>query len=75
MLLVEIGQGKYKFKVPVYASDLDLEAKAYVKARLAPIVPYVGTVSLAFVGMPNIKVKISPYKIMDIMRIPVLQVS
>ena len=56
-------------------SDLDLECKLWLKIRLAPMCPYFGTISLAFVGSPTIKVQLLPYNRVRLMRIPVLQVS
>lgn len=62
-------------QVPVLVSDLDIECRLWVKIRLAPLSPYLGTVSLAFVGPPNIKVQLSPYNSVRLMRVPVLQVG
>lgn len=55
-------------------SDLDLECKLWIKVRLAPMAPHIGTIALAFVGPPNIKVQLLPYNHVRLMRIPVLQV-
>lgn len=46
------------FQVPVLISDLDMECKLWIKLRLAPICPWLGTISLAFVGAPNVKVRV-----------------
>jgi hypothetical protein len=73
LLLIECGTGKWRVKVPVMVSDLDLECTMWTKLRLAPMCPYVGTVSLAFVGPPTIKVQLSPYNRVRLMRIPILQ--
>lgn len=62
-------------QIPVLVSDLDLECKLWLKIRLAPMCPYFGTISLAFVGSPTIKVQLLPYNRVRLMRIPVLQVS
>lgn len=37
--------------------------------------PWIGTISLAFVGPPAVKVQLSPYNRVRLMRIPVLQVG
>ena len=55
-------------------SDLDLECKMWVKIRLAPMCPFFGMVSLAFVGQPTIKVQMLPYNRVRLMSIPILQV-
>ena len=39
----------------------------------APLVPYVGTISAAFVGEPNIRVELSPYSRVPLMRMPIIQ--
>ena len=62
-------------QIPVLVSDLDLECKLWLKIRLAPMSPYFGTISLAFVGSPTIKVQLLPYNRVRLMRIPVLQVG
>ncbi len=47
----------------------------WIKLRLAPMCPYIGSISLAFVGAPNVKVQLLPYNRVRVMRIPILQVS
>ena len=61
-------------QIPVLVSDLDLECKMWLKIRLAPMCPWFGTVSLAFVGPPTIKVQLAPYNRVRLMKIPFLQV-
>ena len=61
-------------QIPVLVSDLDLECKLWIKLRLAPMTPYIGTIALAFVGAPAIKVQLLPYNHVRIMRIPIVQV-
>ena len=61
-------------QIPVLVSDLDLECQLWLKIRLAPMTPYFGTVSLAFVGAPTIKVQLLPYNRVRLMRVPVVQV-
>ncbi len=75
LLLIECGTGNktWRIKVPVMVSELDLECSMWLKLRLAPMCPYVGTISLAFVGPPTIKVQLSPYNRVRLMRIPILQ--
>jgi hypothetical protein len=76
LLLIECGPNggkRWRFKIPVMVSDVDLECKMWIKVRLAPMCPYVGTVSMAFVGPPSIKVQLAPYNRVRLMRIPILQ--
>jgi Ca2+-dependent lipid-binding protein len=68
------GKGRWRFKIPVLVSDLDVQCALWLKLRLAPMCPWVGTISLAFVGPPAVKVQLSPYNRVRLMRIPVLQV-
>lgn len=75
VLSIEVGtKNRYsRLKIPVMVSDLDLECRLWVKLRLAPMCPYIGTMSMAFVGPPTIKVQLSPYDRIKLMRIPVIQ--
>jgi hypothetical protein len=36
-----------------HAADLDLESKLWLKIRLAPMCPWIGTLGLGFVGAPS----------------------
>lgn len=62
-------------QIPVLVSDLDVEATVWLKLRLAPMAPYIGAVSFAFVGPPAIKIQLAPYGRVRLMNIPVLQVG
>eukprot|EP00210_Caulerpa_lentillifera_P007763 g7408.t1 len=73
LLVLEVGGGRWRMKVPVLVSDLDLECQLWLKIRLAPLTPYLGTISFAFVGPPSIKVQLAPYNSVRLMRVPVLQ--
>ena len=109
LLVLEIGRGRWSFKVPVQVrgiatsdgrrrsccfagpgeavgksemlmfqiaarsmqvSDLDVEGKLWIKIRLAPMPPWIGTLSVAFVGPPRIRIQLAPYN-----RIRLMQVS
>lgn len=73
-LATPAGEGRWRFKVPVLVSDLDLECQMWLKLRLAPMCPWIGTIGFAFVGPPNVKVQLSPYNRVRLMRVPVVQV-
>jgi len=60
-------------QLPVLVSDLDLECRLWLKLRLAPMAPYIGSLSAAFVGPPIIRLQLLPYNRVRIMRIPILQ--
>mmetsp|Transcript_14128 Transcript_14128/g.36259 ORF Transcript_14128/g.36259 Transcript_14128/m.36259 type:complete len:909 (-) Transcript_14128:219-2945(-) len=74
LLQIELGINSIKtFKIPVMVSSLDFQGKLWIKLRLAPICPWIGTIFLAFVGAPRIQVQLSPYNRVPLMRIPILQ--
>merc|ERR1712205_126283 len=54
-------------------SGLDVESKIWIKLRLAPVCPWIGSLFLGFVGPPKIRVQIAPYNRIQIMKIPLLQ--
>lgn len=56
-------------------SDLDIECQLWLKIRLAPVCPWIGTLSFAFMGPPQVKVQLSPYNRVRLMRVPIIQVS
>jgi hypothetical protein len=56
LLVLELG-GKLKgLEVPVMVEDFDLDARMWIKLRLAPMCPWIGVISLAFVEQPRIQV-------------------
>ena len=67
------GFKKARLRVPVVVSDLDVEGEVWIKARYAPMPPWVGQISLGFVGPPTIRVQLSPYNRIPLMRIPIIQ--
>ena len=72
-MLMLLETGLVRLKVPVEVTDFDVDATMWLKVRLAPLVPYVGTISAAFVGEPNIRVELSPYSRVPLMRMPIIQ--
>ena len=81
LLLLELGAGNVhprlrklpKVQVPIVLTDLDFEGKVRFKTRLAPLSPYIGTLTFAFVGAPSIRVRLAPYNRIQLMNIPVIQ--
>lgn len=58
LLALVVGAGKeLRVTIPVMVEDFDLDSRLWIKARLAPMCPYVGTISLAFVDPPKIQVR------------------
>ncbi|XP_047330726.1 synaptotagmin-2-like [Impatiens glandulifera] len=58
--------------VPVGVRDFDIDGELWVKLRLIPSEPWVGAASWAFVSLPKIKFELSPFRLFNIMAIPVL---
>ncbi|KAJ9153255.1 hypothetical protein P3X46_026716 [Hevea brasiliensis] len=58
--------------VPVGVRDFDIDGELWVKVRLIPTEPWVGAVSWAFVSLPKIKFELSPFRLFNLMAIPVL---
>jgi Ca2+-dependent lipid-binding protein len=52
--------------------DLDVDGELWLKLRLAPVKPYVGTLSLAFVQLPTIKLVLAPFRLVNLFSIPFL---
>mmetsp|Transcript_40465 Transcript_40465/g.114601 ORF Transcript_40465/g.114601 Transcript_40465/m.114601 type:complete len:911 (+) Transcript_40465:443-3175(+) len=74
LLQIEMGMGSLpSVKIPVMVSDLDFQGKLWIKLRLAPMCPWIGTIFLAFVGPPRIQVQLAPYNRVPLMRVPILQ--
>ncbi|CAI9761925.1 unnamed protein product [Fraxinus pennsylvanica] len=58
--------------VPVGVRDFDIDGELWVKLRLIPSEPWVGALSWAFVSLPKIKFELSPFRLFNLMAIPVL---
>ncbi|KAJ3672306.1 hypothetical protein LUZ60_007027 [Juncus effusus] len=58
--------------VPVWVRDFDIDGELWVKLRLIPAEPWIGAVSWAFVSLPKIKFELSPFRLFNLMAIPVL---
>lgn len=56
LLVLELGGRLSGIEVPVMVEDFDLDARTWIKLRLAPMCPWVGVISLAFVEAPRIQV-------------------
>ncbi|KAA8492863.1 Synaptotagmin-5 [Porphyridium purpureum] len=69
LLVVELSFGT-TIRLPVMISELDLDAKFWLRARLIPKDPYVADACIAFVDRPRLNISIKPFKYLDIMYIP-----
>ncbi|KAL4301679.1 hypothetical protein GQ457_10G027980 [Hibiscus cannabinus] len=72
LLMLSLNFGIIPFVVPVGVRDFDIDGELWVKLRLIPTVPFVGAVSWAFVSLPKIKFELSPFRLFNLMAIPVL---
>jgi len=63
----------WQIRIPVQVYDLDIESELWIRAKMAPLAPYVGQLSLAFVDSPAVGVQLAPYKRAQLMRIPIIQ--
>ncbi|KAK6921444.1 C2 domain [Dillenia turbinata] len=72
LLMLSLKFGIIPIAVPVGVRDFDIDGELWVKLRLIPSEPYVGAVSWAFVSLPKIKFELSPFRLFNLMAIPVL---
>nr|XP_043607493.1 synaptotagmin-2 [Erigeron canadensis]XP_043607494.1 synaptotagmin-2 [Erigeron canadensis] len=72
LLMLSLKFGIIPIKVPVGIRDFDIDGELWVKLRLIPSEPWVGAVSWAFVSLPKIKFELSPFRLFNLMAIPVL---
>ncbi|XP_051144932.1 tricalbin-3-like [Andrographis paniculata] len=72
LLLLSLKFGIFPIVVPVGVRDFDIDGELWVKLRLIPTEPWVGAVSWAFVSLPKIKFELSPFRLFNLMEIPVL---
>lgn len=72
LLSLSLKFGIIPISVPVGIRDFDIDGELWVKLRLIPAEPWVGAVSWAFVSLPKIKFELSPFRLFNLMAIPVL---
>ncbi|KAL5553003.1 hypothetical protein UlMin_040404 [Ulmus minor] len=72
LLMLSLKLGIIPIVVPVGVRDFDIDGELWVKLRLIPTEPWVGAVSWAFVALPKIKFELSPFRLFNLMAIPVL---
>jgi Ca2+-dependent lipid-binding protein len=51
---------------------LDLDAELWIKVRLVPTEPYVGSFTWAFANKPRIKLVLAPFRFVNLMNIPLI---
>ncbi|OIW05635.1 hypothetical protein TanjilG_23421 [Lupinus angustifolius] len=72
LLMLSLKFGIIPIVVPVGVRDFDIDGELWVKLRLIPTKPWVGAASWAFVSLPKIKFELSPFRLFNLMAIPVL---
>ncbi|XP_058730196.1 synaptotagmin-2 [Vicia villosa] len=72
LLSLSLKFGIIPIVVPVGVRDFDIDGELWVKLRLIPTEPWVGAASWAFVSLPKIKFELSPFRLFNLMAIPVL---
>ncbi|OIW08837.1 hypothetical protein TanjilG_16418 [Lupinus angustifolius] len=72
LLMLSLKFGIIPIVVPVGVRDFDIDGELWVKLRLIPTEPWVGAASWAFVSLPKIKFELSPFRLFNLMAIPVL---
>ncbi|KAM3753499.1 hypothetical protein ACB098_03G098600 [Castanea mollissima] len=72
LLMLSLKFGIIPIAVPVGVRDFDIDGELWVKLRLIPTEPWVGAASWAFVSLPKIKFELSPFRLFNLMAIPVL---
>ncbi|GMH12503.1 hypothetical protein Nepgr_014344 [Nepenthes gracilis] len=72
LLMLTLNFSIVPVMVPVGVRDFDIDGELWVKLRLIPTVPWVGAASWAFVSLPKVKFVLSPFRLFNLMAIPVL---
>ncbi|KAI9389735.1 hypothetical protein POPTR_008G085000v4 [Populus trichocarpa] len=72
LLMLSLKFSIIPIMLPVSVRDFDIDGELWVKLRLIPTEPWVGAASWAFVSLPKIKFELSPFRLFNLMAIPVL---
>ncbi len=67
VLSVTLKVGFLPITVPFGIRGLDLDGEMWVKLRLIPTEPWVGTATWAFVSLPKITLALAPFRIFNLM--------
>uniref|UniRef100_A0A7I4D2M0 C2 domain-containing protein n=1 Tax=Physcomitrium patens TaxID=3218 RepID=A0A7I4D2M0_PHYPA len=66
--------GFLPIEIPVAIRGLDLDGEVWVKLRLIPTEPWVGTATWAFVAPPKVTLALVPFRLFNLMAIPLLNI-
>ncbi|XP_060186826.1 tricalbin-3-like [Lycium barbarum] len=72
LLMLSLKFGVIPIVVPVGVRNFDIDGELWVKLRLIQTEPWIGAASWAFVSLPKIKLDLSPFRLFNLMAIPVL---
>uniref|UniRef100_A0A7S2ZFI3 C2 domain-containing protein n=1 Tax=Rhodosorus marinus TaxID=101924 RepID=A0A7S2ZFI3_9RHOD len=61
---------RFGVNVPVLVGDMNIDAKAWVRAKLTREAPYLYEISWALAEKPNLDVVIKPFKAVNLMTVP-----
>ena len=67
LLLLKLKGGLIPVTIPVGVREFDVDGEIWVKLRLVPSEPWVGTATWAFVSLPKIKLDLSPFRLFNLM--------
>lgn len=64
---ITLKVGFVPIKIPVAIRGLDLDGEVWVKLRLIPTEPWVGTATWAFVSLPKVTLALAPFRLLNLM--------
>lgn len=59
--------GFMPIKIPIAIRGIDLDGEVWVKLRLIPTEPWVGSATWAFVSPPKVKLALAPFRLFNLM--------
>ncbi|CAK9198291.1 unnamed protein product [Sphagnum troendelagicum] len=71
---VALKLGFLPLTIPFGIRGLDLDGEMWVKLRLIPTEPWVGTATWAFISLPKVTLAVAPFGILNLMAVPVLNI-
>jgi hypothetical protein len=71
---VALKLGFLPLTIPFGIRGLDLDGEMWVKLRLIPTEPWVGTATWAFLSLPKVTLAVAPFGILNLMAVPVLNI-
>ncbi|EFJ10603.1 integral membrane single C2 domain protein [Selaginella moellendorffii] len=69
-LMITLSAGFLPVMIPVGVRGFDVDGEIWVKLRLVPSEPWIGTATWAFVSLPKIILALAPFGLFNIMTFP-----